>query len=355
MAGHPFGLEWYDDAGPFDMLVVAAERTALFEYDESFGHHGKPAKYGAAAEGGVIHPWRQESDDEEEDLAMLTIMESTPEMCPLCAQEGHSIGHDEHKKVLAKLRQKMLQSTTNKNNKKEKVCPLCKAAGSEKDHGKHAELMKEAKSCPLCRAEGHIHNHGDHRKAAEASGCLECQAMGHTHDHASHKCPLCKAEGSSANHGHHQLLMTLAESISLLDRLDNFDADDDGLDGMMDFARTVTADKMPIRDFSLRAGQPKDEPINDDDEGDSLFGRIIKNIKDLLGLGPSTSEDGENVGGTVAVIILLFVGTTLLSLGIVEMLSAFLDGQQQQQYEGLPDDDDRMFLDMEEQKGAIQL
>lgn len=251
---HPFGLE--------------------FEDDETFGHHGKPAAYGKSKvvmdplaallsefwmedvmenPMGMMDPFGEHSMEKsklaekkemDDDADMLIIMESTPEMCPLCMKEGHALGHEDHKLFLAKLRRKLLAEDKIRQSKiaatkaeveatmescelckaaghienheehlKEmSACPFCKAAGSHDHHKEHRVVMEEMKDvCPMCKAEGNILKHAEHEK--EMKGCALCQAEGNIHNRSEHSCALCKAEGNTKDHAMHKKLFAMAKEL----------------------------------------------------------------------------------------------------------------------------------------------
>ncbi len=466
---HPFGLEFDHDS------------------DNSYGHHGKPANYKTYE--GIIHPWsdksgknkiimdpkdelmnmwfdnmlneminiddkkkRNEEDDEE---AMLAIMQSTPEMCPLCSKEGHSLGHEEHKMFLAKLREKLF-GEDKKKEVKEMIddtmmsCTMCQAEGHKHNHKKHEELMESMKTCPMCKAEGHNMNHKVHMKQKmemEEDSCPLCKAEGSTMNHDAHNiilnlakemelpglkelaekensftCKLCKHEGTDKNHKKHLemaeglkiksiadklasmklvnkqqdyrnglkkmldmfdeqrdiMIATIAESQMKKDRkhrifvepkivefsLDfdlGFDSDEDsfGLDlGIHDFDwgmesltmpfAEMSASKMPTRDFHL---YDDDEDKDGEDTDDSLWDRILKNIRDLFGFNTAGKdkqgkEGGfDELGGIIAMLLLLFVGLLLVSFGLVELITVIF-GEEKLNYERL-DAEDRIILGMD--------
>lgn len=447
---HPFGLDFEDE-------------------DRSYGHHGKPAEYKAMD--GIVHPWAKNKvvmdpmeamlaelfvDDDsfgmmdllerkepkkaefmDDDMAMLTIMESTPEMCPLCAKEGHALGHDDHKKLLAKLREKLVLDTNKKrsdgllkstaeedlmtllscdmcqaegsthNHKDHHICPMCQAEGSVKNHEMH--------ECPLCQAEGSMMHHEKHIALLKLAKELEWEKPKEKH----FGCKLCNTEGTDRNHSKHlELAAALKKKISMekkapLDILRQQQAYSAGLKRIIDIVdehrdRMVASmaeaqlardrknspslesglifeyvfdeqDKMftdfedddmfmapfepfemmkmvrsdPPRDFRRRAGEPADEI--DEDEDESLIEKIIRNIRDLLGMDSmstsSKEEDSDQLGefgGILAMLLLLFVGLLLVSFGMVELISAiFGEKDTHAGYKSL-DADERMILDMED-------
>lgn len=430
---HPFGLDFEDD-------------------DHSYGHHGKPADYKAMD--GVVHPWAKNKvvmdpmeamlnemfmDDEEDfgmldllerkapkiadpmddDMAMLTIMESTPDMCPLCAKEGHALGHDDHKKLLAKLRAKLVSEMNSKKKPSAEEdlmtllsCDLCQAEGSTHNH-------KEHHMCPLCKAEGSVMNHKKHAALLELAKELEWEKPKEKH----FGCKLCKHEGSDRNHSKHlelaaalkkkasmeskasvdilrqqqaysaglkriidivdehrdMMVASMAEAQFARDRKESpsmepalifeyvFDDEDkmftdfeDEADFMAPFEpaemmKMVRSD--PPRNFRRRAGEPADE--EEDDEEESLMDKIIRNIRDLLGMdkmSSSSEEDGEDLGefaGIFAMLLLLFVGLLLVSFGMVELISAvFGENGEHAGYQSL-DAEERMILDMED--GSVMM
>lgn len=468
-AAHPFALDFSDD-------------------DRSYGHHGKPAEYKAMD--GIVHPWREAGSgdrknvvvsdplaalhalwledmdrldyeladtvgvmdpfnelhvdlkkpsrpadsDAEEDEAMLTIMESTPDMCPLCAKEGHALGHDAHKKILARLREKLVGKDKNKKDEEEKKmmmgCELCMAEGNTRNHKEHLALKES--SCPLCRAEGTKEHHAKHAallslaqelsfepksKSKESSGCRLCRAEGSTRNHSKHAELLRMAERKSSMQGpeyrkglrrmlemlgeHKDLAIAAkAEAQWARDRRQrsamemNFDFSfDDDLDMMdmdmnMDIFASMPYDMMqmkrgePLRDFHRRAGEPADEDNEDEDnEEESLLDKIIRNIRDLLGLDDEDSmyarmdddnEDAEgskDLAGIIAMLLLLFVGLLLVSFGLVELLSLLMGEEGSNNgkaYQPLSfDAEERMILEMEDglamsmrkeaSKGAISI
>jgi len=425
LAAHPFGLEFLEEEG-----------------DRSYGHHGLPADYNKVMEGGIIHPWdegrrrrlsggrrgnsvtmdpmtelfdltdfmdtKKKSKDEDE-LAVLTIMESTPEMCPLCAKEGHTLGHEEHKRFLTKLREKML-------GKAHSTCALCAKEGTVQNHEMH--------SCALCKAEGSTEHHGLHKKLMDLATELGFENGEHKHDFG---CKLCNKEGTGKNHKKHIELMAslknriereqmnsgdvlreeegyrkiLKKITDLLDehrdmqiaaiaeaRLtkdrhqrvpsmmtefifgeDDFSYDDDE-EGLFDFdgfemMKSVKAD--PPRNFHRRPGEPADriafDDFEDDEDGEkkeSLWEYILRNLKDMFGLESTTMEDDDEAssdfGLIIAMILLLFTGLLLVSFGIVELFAAFLgdDSANGGKYQPLDyDAEERMILDGEHGQIAI--
>lgn len=461
VAAHPFGLDFEED-------VV----------DRAYGHHGKPAEYKSLE--GIVHPWREAggrqnvvvsdplaalhalwledmdrldyeladtvgvmdpfgelhvrmeakkeprpaaSDSDEEDMAMLTIMESTPDMCPLCAKEGHALGHDAHKKLLARLREKLVREEKDKKEKKNKAM-----AAKDDD-------MATMLGCELCMAEGNTHNHKEHLAVKEC-GCALCKAEGTQEHHATHQalltlakelsfapkpkrpesgCRLCCAEGTTRNHSKHAELARMAEHkprldagcsgelrrmLALLDEhrdvaiaakaeaqwakdrrqrtavpeisfefaFDDMHMDmdmdmmDDDLFSHMPYDMMKMTRPEPPRDFHRRLGEPADDMDMDDEdeeEEESLWDRIIRNIRDILGMDEDAmyarldSEDGagemKDLGGIIAMLLLLFVGLLLVSFGLVELLSVLLgeDGSAGK-YQALSyDEEERMILDLE--------
>jgi hypothetical protein len=128
----------------------------------------------------------------------------------------------------------------------------------------------------------------------------------------------------------------------------------------------------PPRDFRRRAGEPADDSADEDDDmEESLWEKIVRNIRDLFGMGEGSSafaDDGEsrNLGAILAMLLLLFVGLLLVSFGLVELLSVVLgerDGSAG--YEPLGyDAEERMILNMEDGsvlmsmqrgKGSVQI
>jgi hypothetical protein len=242
----------------------------------------------------------------------LAIMESTPSMCPLCAQEGHSLGHEDHKRALLKLREKM-----NGDNKKKVEADV---------------------SCPLCRAEGNVKNHKDHEALLSLASAFDWELPeGYEPQSASSGCKLCRQEGTIKNHAQHKKAILAEED--LFEDLEFYQFDDDCF---LDLWK-----EDPIRDFTL----DEDE---EDREEPSLWERIIKNIKDLLGVESLEGEAGDwkEIGGVIAMILLMFTGLVLVSFGLIELVAALLGDSGRDEYVRLDfDAEERMVLN----QGAIQL
>jgi hypothetical protein len=446
------------------MLVSTLQAVALLSLgllaeakkeDRSFGHHGKPAEYAHALEGGIVKPWAKEakspwdeimeikegivhawrekkratakkeaiknkvemrplawiddndmmefsmmdiialgetelkpeekkhSSDEEDDLAMLSIMESTPDLCPLCHKEGHSLGHEEHKKFLAKLR-------------KEGNAPL-KVSKDEAS----AKIMK---SCKLCQAEGHVLNHKDHLKAEAMEACPLCKAEGHSEHHALHESFLAAATefdwkfGADSKKADDLELISRAEKSfredllggradvkadSLWDDLKKFFGgdDEDGKEDDLDILIVEMATIPEMEVFMDEAGVWGRNPFmaasrlsepernfhldDDEDEGEgedgdkederSLWERLLDNLKEWFG-GESSSSDSSlyEVGRNIAIFLFMFVGLFLTTLGIYEVASALMGGDSSD-YERLRDEE-QLMLEMESgRKGAIAI
>lgn len=415
VAGHPFGLEFEDDV-----------------FDETFGHHGAPAKYGRALDAHplpgkpvsriVMDPLEDlmkslgvlaasdDDEDLEEDMAMLAIMDSTPDMCPLCAKEGHALGHDAHKKVLAGLRARMVAEAAGPS--RQAACPLCKAEGHTRGHAAHEVLLKvgQAAACPLCRAEGHAHNHGSHEALLALAEAMAVELPSKPKDFG---CRLCNAEGSAKHHRKHEKLAADLGKSALELHQRNYE---EGLSTMMALASgqeagsiAARAEKQyaqdrqrmymdeprvvefifdwdmptfmdmpagemlasrraePRRDLHRRAGEPADDLDDTDDEDadekESLWEYILRNLKDMLGMSGAASSAGSGLMDfftTFAMVLVAFTGCMLLGLGVLEIRDAVWGTAGDKGAAGYRSlaADERMMLDMEEgmaERGSIAL
>lgn len=329
---------------------------------------------------GEMEKEEKSQEEEEDDLALLSIMESTPDLCPLCHKEGHSLGHEDHKKFLAKLRKEgnaPLKVTKDKETAKiMKTCKLCQAEGHALNHKDH----KKINECPLCLAEGSIHNHSLHESFLAAASEFDWSfgAESKKKKAENELLMISVAEKSFKE----DLLKRDIKEASFLDDLKKFfggakDPKDDELDLLivematipelevfMDAAEIwgsnpfMAASRLaePERNFHLDLddedgeGKPDEDEEDGEEDGRSLFDRILDGLKEWFG-----EESGDGIcdaGRQIAIFLFVFVGLFLTTLGIYELASALMGGEDE--YEKLREEE--LMLEMESgRKGAIAI
>jgi len=446
-------------ANPFGLDFGEAEN------DSSFGHHGKPAKYKAMES--IVHPWKESGDNahqalwfdglkdlleevgremevsselelarsldmemgemgmmdpfgemskikrpemDQDEMAMRVIMQSTPEMCPLCAKEGHALGHEDHKRVLAKLRERVMgkgKCVQRMHLKEQEMesdldimmsCEMCMSEGSTRHHKEHMmEKEQAAGPCPLCRAEGNNRNHVEHldlMKLATAMDFVPTKDNNEMNKKSTKTPKGLKLMMDMLDMHRDMVIASKAEAQLTRDRRqrvpteklafefifsdsddifgEGMDSDDSIMTDSFDMMKMKRSD--PVRDFHRRLGEPADELEDEPAEDESVWEKIIRNIRDLLGMGGEApamkygsgaddNDDEENgmkdLAGIVAMLLLLFVGLLLVSFGAVEFLAViFGEGDSSAGYQVLSyDAEERMILQMEDggHKGGIAI
>ena len=318
-------------------------------------------------------------EEQEEDLAMLSIMESTPDLCPLCHKEGHSLGHEEHKKFLAKLRKEgtaPLKITKDEESAKiMKSCKLCQAEGHVLNHKDHKEIAE----CPLCKAEGHIQNHALHESFLAAATAFDWKFGTESKKNVADDLDLVLASRAEESFKEDLLKQDLKEE-SFLDDLKKFfgggkDPKADELDVLIVEMATIpemeifmdeagiwgsnpfmAASRLaePKRNFHLDLDEDEKDKPEDDDEGEedgrSFWERLLDGLNEWFG-GESAGGMHE-VGRQIAIFLFVFVGLFLTTLGIYELASALMGGDSE--YERLKEEE--LMLEMESgRKGAIAI